>query len=105
MLEKAFAPIRTCISGRKFWAICQWLRDLVAEHEAPGGNKLSIETEIACLEKYTKEVVNVSSRKKDKGATLDFEAWINAQNGMSHTNVNCWLEHASSNYNEGLYLK
>ena len=89
--------------GMKFWAIRQPLKDLVVECDAPGGNKPSIETEIARLEKYTKEVVNASSWNKDKGATLDFEAWNSAQNGMSHTDINCWLEHTSSNYNEGLY--
>ena len=73
------------------------------ECDACGGTNPSIETEIVRLETYTREVVNALSQKKNKGATLDFEAWINAQNGCSHVKINCWLERVSKNFDEGFY--
>ena len=72
----------------KFWAINHRLKDLVAERDACGGKNPSIENQIARLKKYTKDVVNASSRKMDKDAVLDFQAWISAQNGTLHTDIN-----------------
>ena len=74
--------------GMKFWAINRQLKDLVTERDTCGGNNPSIEMEITCLKKYTKDVVNALSQKKNKNAILDFEAWVSAQNGSSHTAIN-----------------
>ena len=89
--------------GMKFWAINRRLQDLYTERDTCGATKPSVETEIARLEKYTKEVVNASSQKKNKGAVLDFEAWISAQNGSFHTDINHWLKAASERFAEGFY--
>ena len=39
---------------------------------------------------HRRRLVRASSQTKDKGAVLDFEAWINAQNSRSHTEINGW---------------
>ena len=64
--------------GMKFWAINRRLKDLAVERDACGGKNSSIENQITRLKKYTRDVVNASSRKTDKNAVLDFTAWIAA---------------------------
>ena len=87
----------------KFWAINRRLKDLAVERDACGGKNTSIENQIARLEKYTKDVVNASSRKTDKNAVLDFTAWINALNGKSHTEINQEVNRAGDLFDEGFY--
>ena len=87
----------------KFWAINRRLKDLFAERDACGGKNTSIENQIARLKKYTRDVVDASSWKTDKDAVLDFQAWISARNGTSHTEINRWLKTVETNFHQGAY--
>ena len=87
----------------KFWAINRRLKDLVVERDACGGKNPSIENQIARLEKYTRDVVDALSQNKDKNAVLDFTAWINAQNGKSHTKINRQVDRAGNLFDEGFH--
>ena len=73
------------------------------ERDACGGKNTSIESQIARLEKYIKDVVDASSQKTDKNAVLDFTAYINALNGKSHTEINQEVYRAGDLFDEGFY--
>ena len=58
---------------------------------------------MAHLEEYTKDVVNALSQKKNKDAIPDFEAWVSAENGSSHTAINHWMDSASKRFDDGFH--